>query len=265
LGRYTFHSLWCFACVFSWVEFFSNPHLCDLSPLIQILHHCCFHSRYVNSFNPPNCHLHLDLVWFLGLALLVLDPSSYAKSTIHCALPLSSSALWLPVFLFRSSSSLHRASVASLTTLPMLVIFGFGVMFLVFKLLICLVWLLLGLYLLFLMFYVFVFGFVLVTLCASVPSTDFNSALAASIIVRWSLLVYSRGSDFFCAPFAYVTTLCGPLRESGHLFNPFPTLCNYCCTIVVCFEFVVGEPTPFSMLGSPISSSFWIISGKDPP
>jgi hypothetical protein len=43
----------------------------------------------------------------------------------------------------------------------MLVIFGFGVLFLLFKLL-------LDLYLLFLMFSVFVFGFVLVTLCASV-------------------------------------------------------------------------------------------------
>jgi hypothetical protein len=191
--------------------------LCDLSPLLPILHHRRSHSRCVDSFDPLNRHLHLDLVWFLGLALLVLDPSSYARSTIDCALPPSSSALRLPVVLFRSPS---------LTTSLMLVIFGFGVMFLLFKLLLCLVWLLLGLYLLFLMFSMFVFGFVLVTLCASVPSTDFNSALSASIITRWSLLVHSRGSDFFCAPLAYVIALCDHLRGPSHLFDPFLTLCN---------------------------------------
>jgi hypothetical protein len=35
--------------------------------------------------------------------------------------------------------------------------------------------------------------------------------------------------------------------------------------IVALLLFAVGEPTPFSMLGSPTSSSFWIRSGKDPP
>ena len=237
--------------------------LCDLSPLLPILHHRRFHSRCVASFDLPNRHLHLDLVWYLGLALLVLDLSSYARSAIHCVLPLPSLALRLLVVLFRSSSGLPPANVASLTTLPILVIFGFDVMFLFFKLLLCLVWLLLGLYLLFMMFFVFVFGFVLVTLCASVPSTNFN-VFSASITVRWSLLVHSGGSDFFCAPLAYVTALCGLLRGPDHLFDSFPTLCNYCCTVVVCFGFIVGEPTPFSMLGSP-TSSLWIRSGKDYP
>jgi hypothetical protein len=86
----------------------------------------------------------------------------------------------------------------------------------------------------------------------------FNSAISAYITVQWSLLVHSGGSDFFCASLAYVTALCSILRGPGHLFDPFLILCNYCYTVVVCFGFVVGEPTPFSMLGSPTSSSFRI-------
>jgi fatty acid desaturase len=74
--------------------------------------------------------------------------------------------------------------VASPTTLPMLEFFGFGVMFLLFNFMFSLVWLLLGLYFLLLMFFVFVSGFVLVTFSASIPSTDYNSALFASITIR---------------------------------------------------------------------------------
>jgi hypothetical protein len=176
---------------FRGLSFSLNPIvLCDLSPLLPILHHRRFHSRCVVTFDLSNHHLHLDLVWFSGLALLVLDSSSYARSNIDRALPPSSLALRLPIVFFCS---------LSLTSSPMLVIFGFGVMFLLFKLLRCLVWLLLDLYLLFLMFPVFVFGLVLVTLYASVPSTDFNSTISASITIQWSLLVHSKGSDFFYA------------------------------------------------------------------
>jgi hypothetical protein len=39
-----------------------------------------------------------------------------------------------------------------------------------------------------------------------------------------------------------------------------------CCwgTLPLCFGFIVGEPTPLSFLGCPISSSSWIRSRKDP-
>jgi hypothetical protein len=86
---------------------------------------------------------------------------------------------------------------------------------------------LLGLYFLLLMFSMFVFGFVLVTLCASVPSMDYNNAPSASITIWWSLLVHYGGSNYVCAPLAYVTAMCGPLRGPYHLFDPFPTLRNY--------------------------------------
>jgi hypothetical protein len=110
---------------------------------------------------------------------------------------------------------------------------------------------------------VFVFGFVLVALCDSVPSTDYNSALSTSMTIRWSLLVHSGGSDFVCALLAFVTDMCGPLRESDYLFDQFFTHCNYCCTVLVCFVFVVEKPTSFSLLGSHTSSSFRIGSSKD--
>ena len=58
------------------------------------------------------------------------------------------------------------------------------------------------------------------------------------------------------APFA--TALYGILRGSDQLFDLLPTLCNYLSTILVCFGSVVGEPTLFLFLGSPILSSFLI-------
>jgi hypothetical protein len=99
----------------------------------------------------------------------------------------------------------------------MLVFFRFGVMFLLFNFMFSLVWLLLGLYFMLLMFFVFVYGYVLVTLCVSIPSTDYNSALFASITIRWSLLIHSRGSDFVCAPLASVTAMCSPFKRIGSL------------------------------------------------
>jgi hypothetical protein len=107
----------------------------------------------------------------------------------------------------------------------------------------------------------FVTGFVLVPLFTVVPTTDYYNVRSPSIPFQWMLLVPSGGSNLVCAPFAFVTAL----REPGHLFDPFPTFCNYCCTVLVCFVFVVGEPTLFSVLGSSTPSSFWIRSEKDHP
>jgi hypothetical protein len=110
--------------------------------------------------------------------------------------------------------------------------------------------------------------FVLVPLSTSVPDLDLNSAFTASVSLWWLLQLLNGGTDrlaLICAPFASETALCGPLRGPGHLFDPFPTLCLYFCTVFVQFGSIVGEPTPFSVLGFPTLSSFRIKSGKDPP
>jgi hypothetical protein len=86
--------------------------------------------------------------------------------------------LRLPVVTFHSSGQ-PRVSVASPTTSPMLVFFGFGIMFLVFNFMLAFV----GLVFSVACFFVFVFGFVLVAFCDSVPSTDYNSALSTSITI----------------------------------------------------------------------------------
>jgi hypothetical protein len=104
--------------------------------------------------------------------------------------------------------------------------------------------------------------FVVVPLFVPVPSTDYYNASSASITFRWLLLIPSGGLDLVLTPFASETTLSSPLRGPGHLFDPFPTLCFYCSTVLVCFGFVVGEPTPFSFFGSTTSSSSWIRSGE---
>jgi hypothetical protein len=112
----------------------------------------------------------------------------------------------------------------------------------------------------------FVTDLVLVPLFTTVLFTDFNSTFIASVSLWWLLLVTSGGLDRFaliCAPFASKTVLCGPLREPGYLFVPFPTFCNYFCTVLVCFGSIVGEPIPFLFLGSFSPSSFRIRSRND--
>jgi hypothetical protein len=61
---------------------------------------------------------------------------------------------------------------------------------------------------------------------------------------------FKWGSNRFaliCAHFTSITSLCGPLIGPGHLFDIFPTICNYFNIVLVCFGFVIGES---------ISSSF---------
>jgi hypothetical protein len=51
------------------------------------------------------------------------------------------------------------------------------------------------------------------------------------------------------------------------LFNPFSIICNYFCTVLVYFEFVVGKPISFFVfrIFHSIPSSFRIRSENDPP
>jgi hypothetical protein len=73
-----------------------------------------------------------------------------------------------------------------------------------------------------------IFG--LVPLFSAAPGVDYDSAFLASASFRWLLLVPSRRSYRFaliCAHFSSVTTLCGPLKGPGHLFDQFPTICNH--------------------------------------
>jgi hypothetical protein len=71
------------------------------------------------------------------------------------------------------------------------------------------------------------------------------------------------GLRFCLCAFSFCSDMCGPLREPDYLFDQFFILCNYCCTVLVCFVFVVEKPTSFSLLGSHTSSSFRIGSSKD--
>jgi hypothetical protein len=107
--------------------------------------------------------------------------------------------------------------------------------------------------------------FVLVLLFLIVPTLDYDSAFLASASSQWLLLVPNGGLDRFVliyVPFTSVTALCGPLSGPCHLFDSFLNYCNYLCTILVYFESIVGELTPFSFLGSLISSCK-IRSGED--
>jgi hypothetical protein len=113
----------------------------------------------------------------------------------------------------------------------------------------------------------FVTELVLVPLFTTVLFTDFSSAFIASVSFWWLLLVTSGGSDRFaliCAPIASETALRGPLRGPGRLFVPFSTFYNYLCIALICFGSIVGEPTPFSFLGSFPPSSFQEWKGSFP-
>jgi hypothetical protein len=105
-------------------------------------------------------------------------------------------------------------------------------------------------------------------LSSTIPNSDSNSVSTTSASFWWLSLLPSESSDRFtliCTSFAFITVLCSPLRGLGHLFDTFHTLCNYLCTVLVCFRFIVGESTPFSFIGSFTLSSSQIRSGKDPP
>jgi hypothetical protein len=73
-------------------------------------------------------------------------------------------------------------------------------------------------------------------------------------------MLFSSGSlnrfALICTHFASVTDSCCPLRESSHLFDLFLMLCNYLCTVIVYFGFVVEESIHLSVLGSPIFFPF---------
>jgi len=90
----------------------------------------------------------------------------------------------------------------------------------------------------------FVTEFVLVPLFSAVLDLDSNSVFTASASsIQWLSLFPSGGSDrstLICAPLAFVTALCGPLRGLDHLSDPFPTICIYFSTVVVCFKSIVG-------------------------
>jgi hypothetical protein len=93
--------------------------------------------------------------------------------------------------------------------------------------------------------------FMLVHLFPAVSTSDFESAYSTSAFFQWLLLVPSESSCRFtliCVHFASISALCGPMKRSGHLFDQFPTFCNYFRTILICFGSVVGESTLFSFL-----------------
>jgi hypothetical protein len=113
-----------------------------------------------------------------------------------------------------------------------------------------------------------VFEFVLVTLFTAVLFLDFNNVVTVLAIFWWLLQVSSRdavGLVLISFPFTFITTLCGPLKESGHLFVSFPILCSYLYVVFVWFGSNVGEPTPFSLFGLTIFSFVRIRSGTDLP
>jgi hypothetical protein len=112
----------------------------------------------------------------------------------------------------------------------------------------------------------FVTDFVLVPFSFLVIASDFDSACSAPTSFQWLILFLSGSSDRFaliCAYFASITALCSLLRGPSHLFDPFPMLCNYFCTVLVYFGFVVGEPTRLLILGLLILFSFWIRNEKN--
>jgi hypothetical protein len=79
-------------------------------------------------------------------------------------------------------------------------------------------------------------GFVLVPLYSTVSYLDSNSTSTASASFRWLSLFLNRGIVrlvLLCALLVFVTVLCGPLKGPAHLFDPFPTFCNYLSTVLV--------------------------------
>jgi len=104
-----------------------------------------------------------------------------------------------------------------------------------------------------------VYRFVLVLLFYAVSDLDYFSVSTASVTFGWLLLLFPSGGTnklaLLCAPLTFLIALCGHSRGLSHLFNQFHTFCNYFSTVLVWFGFIVGEPTPFSFIGS--STSFF--------
>jgi hypothetical protein len=232
--------------------------LCNATHLLEI--GWVFRSSFVKTrsslfgqFPTITCHSTL----FLGLSASqcqLLWPN--LTTTCRCV-----DLTRLPVF-----AKLHSSAVATVfwSFCCSLVVF---LIYCCFVLLLCFVgYCLLAFYWFVSLVQTFITELVLVPLFTTVLFTDFSSAFIASASFRWLLLVTSGGSNRFaliCAPFASETTLRDPLRGRGHLFVPFPTFCNYFRTALVCFGSIIGEPTPFSFLGS-FPPSFRIRGGKDP-
>jgi hypothetical protein len=102
-----------------------------------------------------------------------------------------------------------------------------------------------------LLFFMLLGLLVLVPFFPAVPFLDSNSAFTASTLV------------LLCSLLASIIALCGSLRGSNHLFNSFPTFCNYFSAILIWFESIDRKPTPFSFIRSTTTSFFWIRSGND--
>lgn len=96
-----------------------------------------------------------------------------------------------------------------------------------------------------------VFGFVFVPLFSTVLDLDYYNSSTTSATFTWLLLFPSGGTNgpvLLFVPLAFLTALCGTLRGSDNLFNPFSTFCNYFNVVLVWFESNVGEPTHFSSI-----------------
>jgi hypothetical protein len=89
-----------------------------------------------------------------------------------------------------------------------------------------------------------------------------------SAFFEWLLLILSEGIDrlvLFCISLTYKIALCSPLKISGHLFDPFLTICKYFNIVFVRFRSIIGKLTHFSFIKSVTSSFFEIRSSKDSP
>jgi hypothetical protein len=96
-------------------------------------------------------------------------------------------------------------------------------------------------------------GFMLVPLFFAFPDLDYYSTCTTSVTFGW-LLLFPSGDTYrlalHCATLAFLTALCDPLSGPGHLFDQFPTFCNYFSIILVWFGSIIREPIHFSFLGS---------------
>jgi hypothetical protein len=81
------------------------------------------------------------------------------------------------------------------------------------------------------------------------------------VVFKWGF----RYVRFNLCPFSFYNLLVRPLERIRSFVWFISTICNYFSTVVVCFGSIVGELTPFSIIGSSAPSSFRIRSEKDFP